>query len=126
MLKKVQQAAKKQADRLARQATLKRSALADAKANATCMKGNSKLGKEEALRIELGNTAYSKPSEHDTGFNYGIDARKARKQMKPPAAHYDKPSDFGTKTATFGSKTDAGINSYFRNKRGDNLPRNSK
>lgn len=124
MLKKVQQAAAKQAARLARQAELKRPALADALATQQCKQGSTKAGIAEARRINLGDTAYSKPSEHATGFNYGIDARKARKQDKPAAAKYKKESDFGTRTATYGSKTDAGINSYFRNKRGDNLPRN--
>lgn len=79
---------------------------------------------KEARRLELGDMAYSKPSDHDTGFNYGIDARKARKQNLMPANKVKKDSDFGSKTATWGSKTDATINSYYRNKRGDNMPRN--
>ena len=126
MLKKVQQAAAKQAARLEAQATRnQRTAKDDALANRLCMAGNTKLGIEEAKRSKLGTLAHSKPSENN-GQNYAVDARKERKQMKPACAKYDKPSDFGTRTATAGSKTDATINSYFRNKRGDNLPRTRK
>lgn len=79
---------------------------------------------KEARRLKLGDLAYSKPSDHDTGMNYGIDARKARKQNLTPANKVKKDSDFGSRTATFGSKTDQTINSYYRNKRGDNMPKN--
>lgn len=79
---------------------------------------------DEAQRLELGNLAYSKPSDHATGMNYGMDARKARKQRLTPANKVKKESDFGTRTATWGSKTDQTINSYYRNKRGDNMPKN--
>lgn len=85
----------------------------------------TKNARKEQRRIELGDLAYSKPSDHASGMNYGVDARKARKQLLTPANKVKKESDFGTRTATFGSKTDAGINSYYRNKRGDNMPRNN-
>ncbi|CUH74576.1 hypothetical protein AXI70_gp01 [Cronobacter phage Dev-CD-23823] len=79
---------------------------------------------KEARRLKLGDLAYSKPSDHETGFNYGTDARKQRKQDKPAANKVKKESGFRPQTATWGSKTDATINSYFRNKRGDNMPKN--
>ena len=48
---------------------------------------------KEARRLKLGDLAYSKPSDHDTGMNYGIDARKARKQNLTPANKVKKDSD---------------------------------
>lgn len=84
---------------------------------------STKMAIAEARRLELGKLAYSKPSDHETGMNYGLDARKARKQMLSPANKVRKESDFGTRTATFGTKTDAGINAYYRNKRSDNMPK---
>lgn len=120
-LSKVQQAANKQAQRLAKQAA--RQALSTterALAVASCKAGSSKAGKAEARRMELGKLAYSKTVN---GMNYAVDARKQRKQDKPAAAKYTKQTDFGTRTATYGSKTDATVNSYRRAKSGDNLPR---
>lgn len=121
-LRKVQQAAAKQAQRLAKQAERKAalSTTERALAVASCKHGASKAGKAEARRMALGELAVSKV--HD-GMNYAVDARKARKQDKPAAAKYSKSSDFGTRTARAGSKTDATINSYRRAKSGDNLPR---
>lgn len=121
-LSKVQQAAAKQAKRLAKQAERKaaQSTTERARAVASCKHGASKAGKAEARRMALGELAVSKARD---GMNYAVDARKARKHDKPAAAKYSKQSDFGTRTATAGSKTDATINSYRRAKAGDNLPR---
>lgn len=122
MLKKVQQS-KAKAER--RQPVVKTASEKLAELRAFKAR-NTKGAIAEARRLELGELAYSKPSEHATGMNYGIDARKQRKVDKPAANKYSKPSDFGTRTATWGSKTDASVNSYFRNKRGDNMPRDIK
>lgn len=122
MLNKVMQSKRKAESRV-----MPVSTAAEKIASIKAMQGKrTKNARKEQRRIELGDLAYSKPSDHTTGMNYGIDARKARKQNLMPANKVKKDSDFGTRTATFGSKTDAGINSYFRNKRGDNMPKGSK
>lgn len=120
MLNKVMQSKRKAESRVMPERTAAEK-IAELK-SARCKR--TKNARKEQRRIQLGDLAYSKPSDHATGMNYGVDARKARKQNLMPANKVKKDSDFGSRTATWGSKTDATINSYYRNKRGDNMPRN--
>lgn len=124
MLKKVAQA-KARSERRHREALDTRDAKTKQAALLRTKQGNTKQAIEERRRLKLGELAHSKPSDNG-GMNYAVDARKQRKADKPDASKWAKPSDFGTRTATAGSKTDASINSYYRNKRGDNMPRTRK
>lgn len=123
MLKKVAEAKaraeSKAAQRLARNA---RSALEKAQELDAVLHGNSKAALAEQRRITLDKLTRSKRADNG-GHDYALDARRRKREDKPKFMHYAKGSDFGTRTATAGTKTDASINSYFKAKRGDNLPR---
>lgn len=97
-------------------------------------KASAKL---EAKHQELSALAVSKPKDNPNGSNLAIDARKARKQIS--TVSYDsrdksvvakqwvaKPAKaMAEPTATIKThgKTDRDTCSYYRNKNGDNLPR---
>lgn len=94
----------------------------------------------ERKQQELSNLAVSKPSDNPNGSNLALDARKARKAQH--TVNYDKrpravvPREWLAKPATAlaepkgriktHGRTDRDINSYFRNKNGDNLPKETK
>ena len=103
-------------------------------------KASNKL---ETLHRTLSSQSVSKASEDSAGFNVAVDARKAKKKLsvldtekqdrakhnkpyrpnvRPFRAHQEKPD---TRIRTHG-KTDRDTCSYFRNKNGDNMPKESK
>lgn len=103
-------------------------------------KASNKL---ETLHRTLSSQSVSKASEDSAGFNVAVDARKAKKKLavidtekqdrakhnkpyrptvRPFRAHQEKPD---TRIRTHG-KTDRDTCSYFRNKHGDNMPKESK
>lgn len=100
-------------------------------------KASNKL---ETLHRSLSSQSVSKASEDSAGFNVAVDARKAMKRLavldldkqdraqhnkpyrpnvRPFRAHSEKPD---TRIRTHG-KTDRDTCSYYRNKNGDNLPK---
>lgn len=100
-------------------------------------KASAKL---EALHQNLSNQSVSKASDDSAGFNVAVDARKAMKRLathdyekqdrakhnkpyrpevRPFRAHAEKPD---TRIRTHG-KTDRDTCSYYRNKHGDNMPK---
>lgn len=110
------------------------------KAERSRYKASNKL---ESKYRELSAQSVSKPSDDSTGFNLAIDARKAMKKLathdyekqdrakhntpyqpnvRPFRSHGDKPD---TRIRTHG-RTDRDICSYYRNKHGDNMPKETK
>lgn len=103
-------------------------------------KASNKL---ESLQRSLSDMSVSKASDDSAGFNTSVDARKAKKRLathdyekqdrakhnkpyrptvRPFRAHDEKPD---TRIRTHG-KTDRDTCSYFRNKHGDNMPKETK
>ena len=95
----------------------------------------------ECKQQELSSISVSKASEHETGANYAMDARRARKALqtvnykrkvratgskyKPNVKSFKRLKEGDTRISTHG-RDDRDVNSYFRSKHGDNMPRGNK
>lgn len=113
MIAKVQaQAARAEAKAAARAARNQRSATDTLAALTASRTGKSKRARAEQQRMLLAELTKAKASENN-GHDYALDARRRKREDKPKFMHYNKGSDFGTRTATAGTKTGASINSYF-------------
>lgn len=122
MKKVAQSTARAEAKAAQRRARNAQSALEKARELSAVLNGKSKAALTEQRRIALDKLTRSKVADNG-GHDYALDARRRKREDKPKFMHYDKGSDFGTRTATAGTKTDATINSYWKAKGGDNLPR---